>query len=304
MIREFLRHLSLELYRSRLTVRAYEADLRGFNDFLIKSGVPTGDTGFFVPSAISAPDVREWLASLSEAGLSAVSLRRKIQSVRAYFKFLMRRGVVSSNPAEAVALPKKGRPLPRVVSHEEVEKSLGEAGSLLESVVLGMLYGCGLRRSELLAVDDCDINPYTRELKILGKGNKHRVIPLPERLMTAITAWQLERDRLYPRLPEPRPLLATARGRMSVSTLYNMVRRALQATATEKKSPHTLRHSFATQLLNSGADINSVKELLGHSSLGATQIYTHVAFSELSREWSKAHPRARSREDVSESDKK
>lgn len=293
MLREFLRHLSLELNRSSQTLCAYEADLRGFNDFLIKSGVPAGDTGFFIPSAVSTADVREWMVSLSERGISPASIRRRVQSLRAFFKFLMKRGVVPSNPAAAVALPKAGRKLPRIATHSDVKQSIEGASCRRDALILTMLYGCGLRQSELLGINDADINPFSRELKILGKGNKHRIIPLPATLLEQIKEWQLERDESYPDLPDPKPLFVTGRGRMSPSKLYTIVREALSGSHAAKKSPHTLRHSFATQLLNSGADINSVKNLLGHSSLGATQIYTHLAFSELSKEWKKAHPRAK-----------
>lgn len=293
MIREFLTHLSLELNRSSLTVQAYETDLLGFNEFLVKSGIPTGNAGFFVPSAVSSADIREWMAALSEQGTSASSIRRKVQSLRAYFKFLMQRGQVGANPAASVPLPKIARKLPVIATHGDISDSVGNATRHVEVVALMMLYGCGLRRSELLGINDNDINTYSRELKILGKGNKHRIIPLPQSLIQTIRAWQEERDALFPELPSPKPLMATSRGRMSESTLYKMVRKALGPSGAEKKSPHTLRHSFATQLLNAGADINSVKSLLGHSSLGATQIYTHLAFSEISREWGKAHPRAK-----------
>lgn len=293
MIREFLKHLSLELNRSRLTVQAYETDLLGFNEFIVKSGVPCDDAGFFIPSRMSIADVREWMAELSEKGMSPVSIRRKIQALRAYFKFLMKRGIVHRNPAEGVALPKPARKLPSIASHSDIRTAIDKALSPEAIFAVEMLYACGLRRSELLNITDNDINFFSRELKILGKGNKHRIIPLPEPLIEKIRKHQTERNRLYPDLPAPRPLMATRRGRMGVSTLYRMVKETLSATDAEKKSPHTLRHSFATQLLNAGADINSVKGLLGHSSLGATQIYTHLAFSELNREWAKAHPRAK-----------
>ena len=292
MLREFLRHISLELNRSPHTVKAYEADLNGLNEFLIKSGVPVDDTGFFIAPSITTADIREWIATLSEAGISSTSVRRKIQAVRAYFKFLVKSGVMKGNPASSITLPRPHKSLPAVASHSDIENSIEEASSLREDLILEMLYGCGLRRSELIGINDNDINRFSRELKILGKGNRHRIIPLPELLLKKITDWQEERDRLYPDLPSPKPLIAGKRGRMSVSSLYLIVRRALQNSGAWKKSPHTLRHSFATQLLNSGADINSVKNLLGHSSLGATQIYTHLAFSELKREWNKAHPRS------------
>lgn len=294
MLREFLSYMSLELNRSPLTVKAYETDLRGFNDFLQKSGAPLrDDTGFFVAADINTATIREWMAVLSDKGEASSSIRRKIQSLRAYFKFLMKRGEIKSDPASTVPLPKAGRKLPSIATHDDAAKAIDETPTLLGVLTLEMLYGCGLRRSELLGIDDTDINPYSRELRIHGKGSKQRVMPLPEALLDRIGEWQRERDRLYPDLPSPRPLMATRHGRMSVSTLYKMVRRALQSTSAEKKSPHTLRHSFATQLLNSGADLNSVKNLLGHASLGATQIYTHLSFSELAKEWGKAHPRAK-----------
>lgn len=292
MIQKFLRHISLELNRSRQTVRAYEADLRGFNEYILKSGVPAGDSGFFVASAVNTADIREYVASLSEGGASPVTIRRKIQALRAYFRFLVKSGATEANPASAVPLPKTARKLPVITTHDDVARCIEETRTLQEALILSMLYGCGLRRSELLAINDPDINPFSKELKILGKGNKHRVIPLPDSLLREIEEWQKRRDELYPDLPLPRPLFVTKFGRMSQTKLYEIVHSALGDTHAQQKSPHTLRHSFATQLLNSGADINSVKELLGHSSLGATQIYTHVAFSELNREWSKAHPRA------------
>ena len=293
MIRDFLRYLSLELNRSQHTVLAYEADLRGFNDFIINSGAPKGDTGFFIPSRVTAADIRDWLVFLSESRLAASSIRRKLQSLRSYFRYLVKTGVVTHNPVAGIPLPKRRRALPQVATHADIEQTLEETPDTMQHLIVEMLYGCGLRRSELLAVNDTDINPYSGELKVLGKGNKHRIIPLPPQLLEHIGAWQSERDSLYPDLREPKPLLAGKNGRISISTLYRSVRKALQGTGAEKKSPHTLRHSFATQLLNGGADINSVKELLGHSSLGATQIYTHLALSELTAEWSKAHPRAK-----------
>lgn len=293
MIREFLKYLSLELNRSRLTVQAYETDLRGFNEFMIKSGVPVRDTGFFVPSAITTADIREWMAALSEEGKTAASIRRKIQTLRAFFKFLIKRGELKGNPATAIALPKISRRLPSIATHDDIETTIESADSLQEILIFEMLYGCGLRRSELLAINDADINPFSKELKILGKGNKHRIIPLPDALLERIRQWKEERDAIYPDLEDPKPLFVTKRGRMSVSKLYSLVKKGLANSGADKKSPHTMRHSFATQLLNSGADINSVKGLLGHSSLGATEIYTHIAFAEINKDWKKAHPRAK-----------
>lgn len=293
MLREFLRYLSLELYRSEHTVEAYSSDLRGFNEFLHNSGVPQDDAGFFIPSAVTTADIREWVAALSEQGVGASSLRRKIQSLRAYFKFLVKKGILQSSPAAAVPLPKKSRKLPEVASRTEVEAVIDAEDSPLYAIALELLFGCGLRRSELLRLTDDDINPYSREMRILGKGRKERVIPLSQSLLESISRWQCLRDETYPDLEAPRRLMVTRTGAMSESTLYKMVRRALRATSASRKSPHTLRHSFATTLLNAGADINSVKELLGHSSLAATEIYTHVAFADLKKDYGNAHPRAK-----------
>lgn len=292
-LREFLRYLRLELYRSDHTVEAYSSDLRGFNDFLHNSGVPQDDAGFFVPDAVTTADIREWVAALSESGIGNTSLRRKIQSLRAFFKFLVKRGILSSSPAAAIPLPKKSRHLPEVASSSEVEKVISGEQSALKSLALELLFGCGLRRSELLSITDESVNPYSRELRILGKGNKERVIPLTDGILGRIQEWQRLRDEEYPDLPSPRKLMVTRSGGMSASTLYRIVHEAMEPTTASRKSPHTLRHSFATTLLNSGADINSVKELLGHSSLAATEIYTHVAFADLKKDYGKAHPRAK-----------
>lgn len=292
MIREFLRYLSLELNRSELTVEAYSTDLRGFNDFLINSGVPQDDAGFFIPSAVSSADVREWMVRLSEQGISNTSIRRKMQSLRAYFKFLVKRGIIKSSPAAAVPLPKTGKKLPEIASQSEIDQIISNIEDPLERIAMELLFGCGLRRSELLSLTDTDINPHSKEMRIIGKGNKERMIPLSDELLLQIRNWQSVRNEKYPHLPHPRKLMATRSGGMSATTLYHIIHKALAGSNASKKSPHTLRHSFATSLLNNGADINSVKELLGHSSLAATQIYTHLAYADLIRDWDKAHPRS------------
>lgn len=293
MYREFLRYLDIELGRGKLTIEAYSADLLEFNEFLKNTGIDFGDAGFFDARQVSPDDIRAWISELSEKKMAKTSIRRKIQSLRSYFKFLLKRGIVKANPALAVPLPKKSKKLPEIATQEEVEEAIDSQLLNVEALALEMLFYCGLRRSELLSITDSDINIFSKELKVLGKGNKERIIPLTDSLMARIRDWQQERDELYPELPAPRHLMATKSGKMSASTLYKIVNRALSKTTASKKSPHTLRHSFATSLLNKGADINSVKELLGHSSLAATEIYTHVAFADLAREWKKAHPRSK-----------
>ena len=293
MFREFLNYLRLELYRSRHTVEAYSADLHGFKRYMSQTGVITDDAGCFMPGDVRPSHIRGWIAALSEEGMSARSIRRKVQSVRSYFRYLSKRNPELENPATELSLPKAGKKLPEFARHDELNELIAATEKSRDRLILMLLYGCGLRRSELLAINDSDISRSRKELRVTGKGNKTRVIPLPEPLLEEIEAYQRERDSEFEARETPRPLFMTSRGRLSQSGLYKIVRNLLGPTTASKKSPHTLRHTFATTLLNSGADINSVKELLGHSSLGATQIYTHVAFSEMKRDWAKAHPRGR-----------
>ena len=296
MFREFLRYLSLELYRSPHTVEAYNADLREFNQYMSQTGVIMDDAGCFIPSRVESSHARGWIATMAESGLSARSIRRKVQSLRSYFKFECKRDPGLNNPFTDVKLPKQSRRLPEFARENELTDLFSEIEKTRDRIIVKLLFGCGLRRSELLSMTDNDIFPNRNEIRITGKGNKTRVIPVPEGLMSEITEYQRERDAEFENLPYPRPLIATQHGAMSVSTLYKTVRKILSDTTASKKSPHTLRHTFATSLLNSGADINSVKELLGHSSLGATQIYTHVAFKDMQKDWMKAHPRSSQKE--------
>lgn len=291
MFREFLRYLSLELYRSRHTVEAYSADLREFNQYMSQTGVIMDDAGCFIPSSVLPRHARGWIVSMSEVGLSARTIRRKVQSLRSYFKFECKRNEGLKNPFLDIKMPKQSRRLPEFARDTELTELFPHIENNRDRLIVRLLFGCGLRRSELLSLTDDDISTARNILRIRGKGNKTREIPIPESLKLEIIEYQLERDNEFPGLPSPRPLIATRHGAMSVSTLYKIVRNLLEETTASKKSPHTLRHTFATTLLNAGADINSVKELLGHASLGATQIYTHVAFKDMQKDWRKAHPR-------------
>ena len=296
MFREFLRYLSLELYRSPHTVESYDADLRGFNRYMSQTGVIMDDAGCFIPSRIETGHIRGWIATMAEEGVSPRSIRRKLQSLRSYFKFECKRNPGLVNPLVGLKIPKVSKRLPEFARDTELGDLLSQISDGRDRLIVMMLYGCGLRRAELLSLTDGDIMHSRGEIRVTGKGNKTRVIPMPGELSQAIREYQRERDSEFPDLRSPKPLIATSHGQMSESNLYKRVRKILASTTASKKSPHTLRHTFATTLLNSGADINSVKELLGHSSLGATQIYTHVAFKDMHRDWQKAHPRSKKRE--------
>lgn len=293
MKNQFLKYLEFELNRSPQTVTAYGRDLAELAAFL---GMPAD-----MPeaAAISTSDIRAWLADMSRKGLSPRSLRRKTQAARAFFRWIQKMQIIDRNPAMEVQLAKIGRKLPEFVREKEMEQLLSspveDGNPILEQrnrLILNILYSCGLRRDELVKITDADINVHSGELRVHGKRDKTRVMPLPDALLTEIKDWQKVRDANFD-LPKPAPLICSPRGRLSSNMVYAIVHRMLLSTGATHKSPHTLRHTFATSLLNDGAEISSVKELLGHSSLQSTQIYTHLTFSEIQKAYSSAHPRAR-----------
>ncbi len=299
MTDEFTTYLRHELNRSPLTVEAYERDICQFVDWL------TGDKpDSFTPNDVTTADVRAWIASLSREGNLARTLRRKAQSLRAFFRFLLKRGIISDNPTSTITLPKIPHSLPDIVRADEMEgilaaKESQEAVSqdkeaeLRSLVVTEILYTLGLRRAELIALNDRDITFNPGEIKVTGKRAKQRVVPAPMKLLQYIHEWQQLRDSIWQNLEEPKPLIVMKGKRISPSQVYSIVKDSLATSSSRKKSPHALRHSFATAMLNEGADLNSVKEFLGHSSLSTTQIYTHVSFAEMRKAYDNAHPRAK-----------
>lgn len=292
MLTEFLTYMELELNRSRLTVAAYGRDLRELAAFLgLDEEMETADT-------ISTSDVRAWLADMSRNGLSPRSLRRKTQAARAFFRWIQKQGSISNNPAAEVQLAKIGRKLPEYVREQEMEELLESpilggdpALNIRNKLIVNILYSCGVRRDELAKITDADIDFHQKEIRVHGKRDKTRIIPVADELLAEIREWQTVRDGLYS-FPAPAPLICSKRGALSGCAIYEVVHRLLQGTGATHKSPHSLRHTFATSLLNSGAEINSVKELLGHASLQSTQIYTHLTFSDMRKAYDKAHPRA------------
>lgn len=298
---EFTSYLRHELNRSPLTVEAYERDLNQFADW-----VTGGKPDEFKPQDITAADIRTWIASLARDGNIARTLRRKAQSLRAFFRFLLKNGIISENPTSNITLPKIPRSLPDTVRADEMEQILREKESqelnskdedkesdLRSLLVTEILYTLGLRRAELISLNDRDITFDPGEIKVTGKRSKQRVVPVPLKLLQYIRQWQRLRDSLWSDLEQPKPLIVVKGKRITASQVYSIVKDSLAASSSRKKSPHALRHSFATAMLNEGADLNSVKEFLGHSSLSTTQIYTHVSFAEMRKAYENAHPRAK-----------
>lgn len=320
LTKQFLEYLTYELARSPHTVEAYSRDLAQFVDFAMTEL----DMDYFEPSQVDSVLIRRWISRLAIEKISPASLRRKTQSLRAYFKFLCRRGFLRYNPAADVVLAKLPKPLPDFVADGDLLRLLGltsdsadvksssadvnaassqnpgnesgvsanEAIPLRNHLILHLLYATGLRRSELLSLTDDHIDQSLKQIKILGKGRKERIIPIADPLIAEISRWQTLRDSVFPNLATPRPIIATRHGVMSVANLELIIKDILKEENAGRKSPHTLRHSFATSMLNGGADLNSVRAMLGHSSLSTTQIYTHLKFSDLREIYNTAHPRA------------
>lgn len=294
MIAAFLQYLALELNRSPLTVEAYGHDARQFA-LWITNGHPVD----FDPASVTVADVRAWLTQLAAGGDTPRTIRRKTQSLRAFFLFLRKRGVIPTNPAADLKLAKIGKPLPNFMREEELEKALATTPSeedvyqMRDYLIVDLLYSTGMRRAEILALTDDDVDRSSRQLRITGKRRKQRLMPLPLPLLDHITAWQNLRDKTWPDLPSPRPLIAGPRGQVTYAAIAGAVKRLLGNTSCPKHTPHVLRHSFATAMLNDGADLNTVREMLGHTSLATTQIYTHLSFAQLRDNYLEAHPRAR-----------
>lgn len=284
-------YLRYELNRSVCTVVSYMSDLKQFFSSRADDSLP-----------ITPEEVRIWTGELAKHGLSARSLRRKVQSVRAYCRFLMREGTLDSDPTADIILAKIPKPLPRFIREEEIEEAISnpivrertsQFGMLRDTLAVEILYSTGMRQAELLSLNDYDIDRSLRQISVTGKRNKRRIIPIAGSLLCNIETYQAERDRELGLEAGNHPLMMSRNGvRMNKRTLYNIVKERLAATGSEKKSPHVLRHTFATTMLNHGAGLNEVKEFLGHSSLSTTQIYTHVSLAELKQNYKLAHPRA------------
>lgn len=285
-----------ELNRSAHTVEAYMRDICTFCDWITQDKPDSFD-----PCSVTTSDIRAWLTAAAKKD-SAATLRRKTQSLRAFFRWMLRSKIVKSNPAADVILAKKTRHLPEVVREQEMENildSLHENDYISErnALILNLLYSTGIRQAELLGLRDCDISFAGKEAKVTGKRNKQRVIPLPDPLLDRIQKWQQTRNEHFPSLTHPAPLFPGEKGTLSKMQLYRIVKDSLSSSSSASKSPHVLRHTFATAMLNHGANLDTVKEMLGHASLTTTEIYTHLTFEQLKKSYENAHPRATGKKD-------
>lgn len=295
-VQPFIDYLKFEKRYPDNTVIAYQSDLEEFTGFLIKDM----DIKEPVLTDVSAPIIRSWLVHLKEEKKnSARSINRKISTLKSFFKYHLRRGNLAKTPMSSVTAPKISKRLPQYVEQQDMGTLLGEVEfpdtwkGYTEKLLLTIFYNTGMRLSELVNLKENQVNTSGNTLKILGKGNKERVVPVSPELIKAIQHY-MSRKRKELEGPDTTCLLVSAKGKkLDPRSVYQSVNTWLKTVTTiAKKSPHVLRHSFATHLMNNGADINAVKELLGHSSLAATQIYTHNTIEKLKDIYKKAHPKA------------
>ena len=292
---QFLRSLQRERDASEHTIKAYREDLEALADYLSDESGKTPD-----PGSITAGDLRGYSAALAEAGYAKTSISRRLSSARSFFRFGQREGWLQSNPAAALRNPRKGKKLPHFLTNEEVTQLLAAPKSdsplgLRDRAMLETLYSAGLRVSELVGANDEDLDLDEGILRVRGKGRKERIAPIGSHAAAAIRAWTDKRTLADDQASSDRTPLFTNRfgRRLTTRSVARMLEKYLKLTGLDlRTSPHTLRHSFATHLLDRGADIRSVQELLGHASLVTTQVYTHVSTRNLREAYERAHPRA------------
>lgn len=295
MLTEFIRYLSAERRYSPLTVRNYKHDVEQFLAWL------DCDESRFDPRSVTTEQIREWIIFRTEEGkLSAGSMNREVASLRAFFRWLHRTGAVEKDIFRMISTLKTSRRLPAFVPESRMTTIVSECGPDSEdflternSLIILMFYACGLRLAELVGIDHSDFSADYTSLRVRGKGDKQRMVPILEFLREKILHYLglIERQNIC--ISSEKALFLTHKGRrISRSVVYRTVQEELTRAGVQgKKSPHVLRHTFATHLLNGGADMREIQELLGHASLQATQVYTHNSIARLREIYAKAHPR-------------
>ena len=292
MIDQFLNYLRFERNASPQTVQTYEDSLREFESYLTFR-----EDGLSL-EAVDTDLIRDWMESLMDRGNNASTINKKLSALRSFFRYALKRKLVEKDPAHAVVGLKKPKPLPQFVREGEMDRLLDnvEWGDDYKDVrartLLLLLYETGLRRSELTGLDDGDIDFETGQLKVTGKRNKQRIIPFGPELAETLRKYVIVRDEQVK--GDCDALFLSDKGhRMTGQQVYEIVHRYLTgATSLKKRSPHVLRHSFATAMLNNGAGLESIRNLLGHESVSTTEIYAHTTFEQLKRVYKEAHPRA------------
>jgi len=289
----FLQYLKTEKRYSSHTVRSYQNDLDQFFAYLAQNDMPSE------PPLITSHHVRAWIVSLMENDMATVSVHRKISCLRVFFRYLRKEGIVKGDPLEKVVIPKIKKRLPVFVSEDAIGRLLDENefgndfAGIRNRTIIEMLYLTGMRRAELIGLTIRDVDLAEATVKVTGKRNKQRIIPLTKDFTSRLTEYLKARNE-NPDFTGIEWFFITGKGnKLYDKFVYNIVRRYLSMVTTiEKKSPHILRHTFATHMLNRGAGLNVIREFLGHANLSATQVYTHNTFEKLRKVYKQAHPRA------------
>ncbi len=292
MIDQFLNYLRYERNASALTVQTYEEALREFEAYVIQR-----DNSLSL-SQVDTDLIRDWMESLMDKGNMASTIDKKLSALRSFYRFALKRSVVKADPAHSITGPKKSKPLPQFLREGEMDRLLDglEWGDNYNDVrartILLLFYETGLRRSELTGLDDMDVDTQHRQLKVTGKRNKQRIVPFGEELAQALEKYRAKRTETFGE-SSGALFLNDKGGRITDGQVYTLVKRYLTlVTSMKKRSPHVLRHTFATAMLNNGAGLESIRNLLGHESVSTTEIYTHTTFEQLRRVYKEAHPRA------------
>lgn len=289
---KFLDYLSSELNRSQQTVESYRDDLKHFEKF----AKDLSDS--FSWETVDSDMVRDWMESMMDKGNSAATVSRRLSALKTFYRFALARRYVESDPVYSIKGPKKEKPLPQFVKESEMDELLDrqawgdDYNNVRARTIIILFYETGMRLSELVNLDDKDVNFVTSEIKITGKGNKQRIVPFGDELKNTLLEFRRLRDASV-EVKTPALVVSDKGTRMSPSKVQDVVRSNLSRVCSlKKKSPHVLRHSFATAMLNHHVGIENLKKLLGHASISTTEIYTHTTFEQLKRVYNEAHPRA------------
>ncbi|MBC7534197.1 MAG: tyrosine-type recombinase/integrase [Ferruginibacter sp.] len=292
-IQSFLDYLKYQKRYSRHTIVSYQTDLLAFFDYLEVQYQETS------PENVKPAFVRSWLADTKAKGISSKTISRKVSTLRSFFKQQLKQGIILVSPMATVISPKIGKRLPQYVEKKDMETLFDHVefpadwNGFTERIVIQLLYNTGMRKAELINLKETQVDTFNVALKVLGKGSKERIIPVSKEMIAALKQYISQKQLTIPDADQS-CLLVNEQGRkLDPKYVYSFVKKYLSLVTTiDKRSPHILRHTFATHLMNNGADLNAVKELLGHSSLAATQIYTHNSIEKLKDVHKKAHPKA------------
>jgi len=301
IIDKYLKYLAVEKNSSPHTITSYQNDLSSFLDFC--SEQEAIDAENVKIHSITRLTIRLWLGELSEKGLAKSSIARKVATLRSFFKYCFKRGHIEKNPAHLLVVPKKDRILPKTVNSADIERMMDSINTdspsgRQDKALLELFYGTGIRLSELINLNLAQLDLRSNQISVIGKGNKQRIVPLGKKAVDALKDHLETKEKLFGSQTDTnatKGLFHSAHGqRMYARNAQRIVEKHLtKASEVTQKSPHVLRHSFATHMLDNGADIRIIKEFLGHANLAATQIYTHTSVERLKNVYENAHPRAK-----------